>query len=136
MFSVVSNRCGNAAKLVARSKFYAAIAALIGVTGCAFEYRDDSGQRRVFGFGDFAVESEPGSEAAGTAVAVETIGLSFVGSGSDRTFSLGYIDYRAVVLRDDSIVLGNPSDISCYRDADCRQQSIDAFLTQYRGDQE
>lgn len=111
----------------------------VSLAACAVEYTGGGGERRVFGFGDFELTgtadgTEPGQEAAGLALQVRTIGLSVLAGPETGGFALGYLDYRAAVIRDDSLVIGNPMALACYSDPGCQRRDFQAFASMIQRD--
>ena len=105
--------------------------AVVLLSGCAVQYTGSDGKPRVFGFADFEL-TEPESADAGKAVGYQTVGLSLSTENSRNTVTLGYSETRIAVLRDHSLVLGNPLDIECQTSAACRERHRQHHLSRFQ----
>jgi hypothetical protein len=83
------------------------LCALLGA--CSMSFDDGQGGRRIIGFVDLTVTpAPPGTPVAGKVVDLTTIGIAVADTADGGHLSLGYTRDVVAVLRDDSLVLGDP----------------------------
>lgn len=75
--------------------------------GCAVDYVDEAGNRRIVGLVDLTLHPA-GGPGAGTVVDLTTVGIAIADTGQGGHVVLGYSRERTAVLRNDALVAGNP----------------------------
>lgn len=87
------------------------LCALLGA--CSMSFEDGQGGRRIIGFVDLTVTpAPPGTPIAGKVVDLTTVGIAVADTADGGHLSLGYTRDVVAVLRDDSLVLGDPLAVS------------------------
>lgn len=72
-------------------------------------FEDGQGGRRIIGFVDLTVTPAPaGTPVAGDVIDLTTVGLAVASTAQGGHLSLGYTRDVVAILRDDSLVLGDP----------------------------
>lgn len=78
--------------------------------GCAFSYTDAAGDRHAIGLLDIVVRSSAAPQTfAGSVVEITSFGLSVGRTAQGGYVTVGYNREATAALRDNALVLGNPT---------------------------
>ncbi|MDJ0911733.1 MAG: hypothetical protein QNI99_21275 [Woeseiaceae bacterium] len=78
-------------------------AVMISTTGCAYQFIDDEGNRRIIGFANVVVEPTMSCESS-QLVSVSTIGVSTVNLPSHGGITIGYSRNSSIAIPNDTYI--------------------------------
>jgi hypothetical protein len=98
-------------RCLALSRVFAIVLAL-PLGACSYRYVDEAGVQHVVGLVALAIPpAEDERRIAGDIIEVTTLGVSFSVNAQGGGLTIGFNQERSGVLRDDSLVLGDPASL-------------------------